>query len=420
GHWSVVLWCGEFNASRHLALSMTLFPPTPDTLPPPLTLYKDDHLATSNPRFFSFSFLYASPETEDSDDDDGGVRLPGMAPVLRLLSRDLLTEACCMLDVKSLAEASATCRSLRDVCQGRYPWRLLCLREWGMTDKDGPPSKLGRNANGKNIGGASEEKGALLARSQGSSRRRNLSSNRFCPPGRARGVRRLHQRLGFRDSILGGDFRRLFPLIEEMPSGFDCSLLLRRGDLHAESEGVDREGGRDVVTGGFCVKGVVREVARSRGCDRRIPGVTGEEQGGREDEGEAGCDPTELVALQVEYRGGIGIGNRCVRADLSLPSTVLRERTSPGVRSHLAHQLATSPLAIFRWLLTKATLAAGAGIGGRARRTVGGSTASEPTPGLAAPSVSAADAAGAPGAAAAGAGGGVAQGFNQLGAFVEG
>ena len=149
GHWSVVLWCGEFNASRHLALSMTLFPPTPDTLPPPLTLYKDDHLATSNPRFFSFSFLYASPETEDSDDDDGGVRLPGMAPVLRLLSRDLLTEACCMLDVKSLAEASATCRSLRDVCQGRYPWRLLCLREWGMTDKDGPPSKLGRNANGK-------------------------------------------------------------------------------------------------------------------------------------------------------------------------------------------------------------------------------------------------------------------------------
>ena len=109
-----------------------------------------------------------------------------------------------------------------------------------------------------------------------------------------------------------------------------------------------------------------------------------------------------------------------MRADLSLPSTVLRERTSPGVRSHLAHQLATSPLAIFRWLLTKATLAAGAGIGGRARRTVGGSTASEPTPGLAAPSVSAADAAGAPGAAAAGAGGGVAQGFNQLGAFVEG
>ena len=84
-----------------------------------------------------------------------------------------------------------------------------------------------------------------------------------------------------------------------MPSGFDCSLLLRRGDLHAESEGVDREGGRDVVTGGLCVKGVVREVARSRGCDRRIPGVTGEEQGGREDEGEAGCDPTELVALQV-------------------------------------------------------------------------------------------------------------------------
>lgn len=32
-------------------------------------------------------------------------------------------------------------------------------------------------------------------------------------------------RLEFRDAILGRDFRKLFPLIEEMPTGFDCSTL---------------------------------------------------------------------------------------------------------------------------------------------------------------------------------------------------
>lgn len=35
----------------------------------------------------------------------------------------------------------------------------------------------------------------------------------------------IQARREFRDTVLGRDFRKLFPLIEELPTGFDCSLL---------------------------------------------------------------------------------------------------------------------------------------------------------------------------------------------------
>ncbi|CAM9816443.1 unnamed protein product, partial [Laminaria digitata] len=77
---------------------------------------------------------------------------------------------------------------------------------------------------------------------------------------------------------------------------------------------------------------------------------------------------------QVEFRGGLGLGNRCVRADLPLPSTVLRERGGLGTKSHLARHPDTSPLALFRWLLAKMAATASGGGGGRGggRRGVGG------------------------------------------------
>lgn len=49
----------------------------------------------------------------------------------------------------------------------------------------------------------------------------------------------------FRDAIFGRDFRRLYPFIEEMPKGFDCSLLrsLPRddGDEDDEEAGADED-----------------------------------------------------------------------------------------------------------------------------------------------------------------------------------
>lgn len=77
----------------------------------------------------------------------------------------------------------------------------------------------------------------------------------------------------------------------------------------------------------------------------------------------------------MEYRGGIGIGNRCVRADHPLPSTLLRDRKSLGVKSHLAQQMAASPLAIFRWFLAKMA-AGGGGVSGGVYR---GGIASTPS-----------------------------------------
>lgn len=65
---------------------------------------------------------------------------------------------------------------------------------------------------------------------------------------------------------------------------------------------------------------------------------------------------------KVEFQGGVGVGNRCVRADLPLPSTVLRERLSLAARAHVARHLAATPLALLRWFLAKmASTAAGAG-----------------------------------------------------------
>lgn len=59
---------------------------------------------------------------------------PLLPPVLRLLSADVLTEACTLLDPRSLATAAAVCRSFRDVCQGAYPWKGLCCREWELSN----------------------------------------------------------------------------------------------------------------------------------------------------------------------------------------------------------------------------------------------------------------------------------------------
>ncbi|CAM9502442.1 unnamed protein product, partial [Laminaria digitata] len=67
-------------------------------------------------------------------DGKGGKASPTLAPVIRLLTSDVLTEACCMLDAKSLATAAAACRSFREVFQGRYPWRGACCREWGLQE----------------------------------------------------------------------------------------------------------------------------------------------------------------------------------------------------------------------------------------------------------------------------------------------
>lgn len=62
-------------------------------------------------------------------EDDALRPLP---PVLRLLAADVLIEACTLLDAKSLATAAGVCRSFREVCQGPYPWRHQCAREWAL------------------------------------------------------------------------------------------------------------------------------------------------------------------------------------------------------------------------------------------------------------------------------------------------
>lgn len=54
-----------------------------------------------------------------------------------------------MLDAKSLGVASAACRSLKEVCLGRYPWKVLCSREWGLVEEaekeeEGACGKVGR------------------------------------------------------------------------------------------------------------------------------------------------------------------------------------------------------------------------------------------------------------------------------------
>lgn len=89
------------------------------------------------------------------------------------------------------------------------------------------------------------------------------------------------QRNAFHDSILGADFRRLFPLIEHMPSGFDCSTLLPRGCLPDDKEG-------EIISRNFCVKGLVK-----RGQDGRSPGVQ---------------DRETVIAVQVSEGGCLLFG----------------------------------------------------------------------------------------------------------------
>ncbi|CAN0105752.1 unnamed protein product [Ectocarpus sp. 4 AP-2014] len=345
------------------------------------------------------------------DEGDGAAALPPtlLPPVLRLLSADVLTEACTLLDPRSLATAAAACRSFRDVCQGAFPWRGLCCREWELSEA------------------AEEQEGVALAPS----------------------VPVPRSRPHFRDSILGCDFRKLFPLIEQMPSGFDCSLLRdgspangannadgvdaqepdhdnhqQEADNHdgAAAAAAEEEGAGDGDGDAAINQGAAAPVAAGGGVAPRAPEEAEEKAGEFVIRGvrrrpakrplspgvaaaaaapawastatEEGQRPRSLssssssgdVALQVEFRGGLGVGNRCVRADLPLPSTVLRERTGAGARSSLARHLETSPLALFRWLLAKmaATASGGAGAGGGsgAGRASPASPASAVHPGL--------------------------------------
>lgn len=59
-----------------------------------------------------------------------------MAPVLRVLSPDLLTQACCWLDAKSLATVCAVSRGMLEVGRASYPWKLLCSREWELQEEE--------------------------------------------------------------------------------------------------------------------------------------------------------------------------------------------------------------------------------------------------------------------------------------------
>lgn len=76
-----------------------------------------------------------------------GASSPSIPPLLRLVTSDVLTEACCLLDAKSLATGATVCRAMKEVCQGFYPWRLLCCREWGLLEEgekgQGSPNEVG-------------------------------------------------------------------------------------------------------------------------------------------------------------------------------------------------------------------------------------------------------------------------------------
>lgn len=146
---------------------------------------------------------------------------PPLPPILRLLESDVLTEASCFLDAKSLATAATVCRGMKIVCQGLYPWRLLCAREWGLESD---------RSTGQDL------------------------------------------RLEFRDGITGGDFRKLFPLIEEMPRGFDCSSLRAvTGETNNANGVVDGQFHRandDAAAAGARERGDQQEGARRRGDDQ--------------------------------------------------------------------------------------------------------------------------------------------------------
>lgn len=270
-----------------------------------------------------------------------------------------------------------------------------------------------------------------------------------------------------KDSICRGDFRKLFLMIEQMPTGFDCALLresssdqevdpnaanagndnagngnnaddagngnqnddngnnVEDGDAAAAPAAEEEEGAGDApvaaaaaAAGDANNQAAAANIALGGGGERQAAAAVQEpaEQEGEEEEteeeagdflikgvkrwpaatknpslpsspsligesasalaaaaaaavtpGTEGGRPRSSsgdVALQVEFRGGLGVGNRCVRADLPLPSTVLRERTGVGARSSLARRLETSPLALFRWLLAKMAAAATASGGG--------------------------------------------------------
>ncbi|CAM9909436.1 unnamed protein product, partial [Choristocarpus tenellus] len=47
---------------------------------------------------------------------------------------DILTNLCFVLDVKALVQLSLTCRRIREVGLGQYPWRRLCVRRWGLQE----------------------------------------------------------------------------------------------------------------------------------------------------------------------------------------------------------------------------------------------------------------------------------------------
>lgn len=275
-----------------------------------------------------------------------GASSPSIPPLLRLVTSDVLTEACCLLDAKSLATGATVCRAMKEVCQGFYPWRLLCCREWGLLEEG--------------------EKG------QGSPNEPQQHH--------------IQARREFRDTVLGRDFRKLFPLIEELPTGFDCSLLRSLAGAGAGAgaggwHNGQNDDGNENNDNNNVVVAAAGGAADGDGAQRGAAGRNGigggaRGQGTREAEKAGGgssatweediggffvtrmrspfrVDTRSDLAVQVEYHGGLGLGNRCVRADVPLPSTILRERKGLAARSHLARQLATSPIALFRWLLAK-------------------------------------------------------------------
>ncbi|CAN0348645.1 unnamed protein product, partial [Discosporangium mesarthrocarpum] len=60
---------------------------------------------------------------------------------------------------------------------------------------------------------------------------------------------------------------------------------------------------------------------------------------------------------QVEYSGGVGIGNRCVRTDLPFPSTLRSERGCPVAAASRRDAHLATPLSLLRWLLKMTTAA---------------------------------------------------------------
>ncbi|CAM9523393.1 unnamed protein product, partial [Discosporangium mesarthrocarpum] len=121
----------------------------------------------------------------------GAKKLEAMDMGICGLPEDVMTSLCLMLDVEALIRVASTCKHLHAVGFGDFPWRQLCMQRWGLAEG----------------GGGQGEEGA--SRKQG---RSDHPRNAPLP-------------LTFYESILGTNFRSVYPLIEDFPRGFDCDAL---------------------------------------------------------------------------------------------------------------------------------------------------------------------------------------------------